>query len=1135
MSIFRRYRGAIALVLVLASLWAGLVAARAIFLGRVRDGLSRALRYDSLRLSVLPPSLVVEGIRSIAADPVFAAARADVTISPLALFRREKPLTVVLDKPSIRVSAAALKSLRGGPRERLVPPPFSLEKLLARGARATIELPAGVVETGDLKAVLTPEEDRFVLKAQAGTAVFRPRNGGDPFSARVSVVASGRGEDIVLHQVILEGRDAMVKAEGTFRNVSPPEMKLSASFRVGTPLLARAIDLPFAWEGAVHGAATATLTSGGLAVDLDVESPQFVWNGVSLGPMRGRGSLRPGREFRVDLDFEPPGAPPAAVALKIAGGRVDGEVRRIPLDPIMAFTEVPWPVLSPAWGTFRWENDVLTAEAEFRDDDGVPAGGRYPAAGRAVLTFDKASGDVDIRTDDLRTSFARARATCRIRNQKTVEAEIRGDVTDLKQCREFVEKVTATTFPFPEVRGAGTAEVKITGAIADPRVEARMSASPAGFDRLDAKFVEGSFTTLGTRFEGRFHVEDPDARGDLTVTADDTVARVRIERAEADARKILAGLDIPLALEGRATGSADVTVTETDESVSGEFRSPVLRFAGRALRDVDAALDWKGGVLSFPRVRFGVEAGTVSGRAMFGVVGRTYDVDLRAEKIDLSRLFPGATGLLDASVAGKGAFDREPLAGRFEVPDLLVPPLQKAAVRGDLSVRMDGDVPVLEVKGGILPGDNTFQGTLRVPPGDAPIEGEVRGSVGNLDLLLPWPGAQGRLNVLARVQGPRSAPELTAVADVAGSLLPLPRFAHALEDYSGLAVLQNGTVSIRSLQGKLGGGPVAASGEVRLGRGGIASIDVTAEGQDMLLSPLERTRAVADGTARLIKDDRRFVLEGNFNVRRLLYRRGVFEKFSFSSAEYEPEPDDFFAGLALNLRIRSGDDAWMENAMGRVNGRFDLTVSGTVESPLLLGTIEAKSGQVYFQDRTFRILKGRLSFFNPAAIEPYLEIRGETYVKDYRVTIAVEGLASNIKPEFSSSPPLPPEDVLALLALGESFKRTYQADRSSTLGTASLLSFQIAEQAKRRAEGLFSLDQFRIDPFVLGTSAEMTARLTVGKRLSRNLNILYSTNLTTQREEIVRMEWELSDDFSVVGTRNEWGRISFDVKVRKRF
>jgi translocation and assembly module TamB len=221
--------------------------------------------------------------------------------------------------------------------------------------------------------------------------------------------------------------------------------------------------------------------------------------------------------------------------------------------------------------------------------------------------------------------------------------------------------------------------------------------------------------------------------------------------------------------------------------------------------------------------------------------------------------------------------------------------------------------------------------------------------------------------------------------------------------------------------------------------------------------------------------------------------------------------------------------------LGKIQARFDLTIAGNIGSPIILGDIEGLRGNVYFQDRQFRVLRARLSFFNPISIEPYLDFQGETFLKDYRVTFSLSGLVDRLKPEFVSSPPLPPEDVLALLALGESFKRTYSYDTSSQLGTGSLLSYQFAEEAKKRAERLFSLDRFRIDPFVLGASTEMTARLTVGKKISRNIVLLYSTNLTSQREEIVRLEWEFSGNFSLVGMRDERGRISFDAKVRRRF
>ena len=148
----------------------------------------------------------------------------------------------------------------------------------------------------------------------------------------------------------------------------------------------------------------------------------------------------------------------------------------------------------------------------------------------------------------------------------------------------------------------------------------------------------------------------------------------------------------------------------------------------------------------------------------------------------------------------------------------------------------------------------------------------------------------------------------------------------------------------------------------------------------------------------------------------------------------------------------------------------DLTISGNMLVPIITGDIEVVEGEVLFQGREFKVLSGKVSFINPAKIEPYITFKGETYVKDYRVTFSLDGFMENLNPELTSSPPLPPEDVLALLAMGEAFKRTYQYDRSTQIGTASLLSFQLSEQAKKSAEGLFSIDRFRIDPYMMGAS-----------------------------------------------------------------
>jgi autotransporter translocation and assembly factor TamB len=377
--------------------------------------------------------------------------------------------------------------------------------------------------------------------------------------------------------------------------------------------------------------------------------------------------------------------------------------------------------------------------------------------------------------------------------------------------------------------------------------------------------------------------------------------------------------------------------------------------------------------------------------------------------------------------------------------------------------------------------------------------------------------------------------------------MPLPGFAYAVTGLTSTMRYLDGVLTVTSLGGKLGGGDLSGSGEVGIAEGGIASMDLRLGGKDMVLAPMERMRAQADASLRLLKDKKRFVTEGEIVFKRLTWRREIYEEFGFSSqAGTEPSEPSFFDGMSLNVRLRADENVAIENALGKFNGRFDLTAMGAFEAPVLVGDIDLGSGEFYFQDRSFRVIHGRLSFSGGVNSEAYFDFRGETYVKDFRVTLDLGGPVSRLRPEFTSSPPLPPDEILSLLALGDSFRRmyySYSGDRSTALNTASLLTYQIADLAKKRTGGLFSLDRFRIDPYIPESAPTgVAARITVGKKISKNLLVLYSTivaNSSVRAEidevPIFRMEWDISKRFSLVGGRDDRGRFGFDVKFRRRF
>jgi len=687
------------------------------------------------------------------------------------------------------------------------------------------------------------------------------------------------------------------------------------------------------------------------------------------------------------------------------------------------------------------------------------------------------------------------------------------------------------------MRGKGKASIRIFGNQSSPQVKAHFSLSPGGFDTFDVNSVVGEADIIRSDFLGKFTVDDPSMKGRIRILSNQDELNAEIHLDQGRVEKILPGLNINLPLEGE--GSGDFTVKQTDDNVQveGVFSSPLMKVYTQDLKDVRGKIVRQGEAIFFPELQCRIHQGTARGFAQIWLLNRKFNIDIKAENLACASLYSRLTGNLSFNLKGEGLLDQDSASGKFEIKDFFFPPFQKTDVKGDVSLSQGEKKLVVDVEGNFLPGENKFHVALNLPFDKQPTSADVNGTFTNIDLLLPWRGTKGEVNYIAEIRAAEVSPRLKGVIDFKGSVLPLPRFAHAFRDFTGLVFVEDGDVSVRSLQGKMGGGDVWGSGKVKLGKGGVEIIDLKLEGKDLLLSPLERTRALAHGSLRIVKDSNRLTLDVDFFLGRLSWRREIYERFGFYSPPYyqsRTEPG-FFDDLTLNIHLKADGNAWMKNSLGDIEGKFDLSIAGNVNSPILTGNIEALRGDINFQDRKFRILRGRVSFINPSRIEPYLEFKGETYVKDYRVTFSINGLLDRLNPEFSSSPPLPPEDVLALLAMGEAFKRTYSYDRSTQLSTASLLSFQLAEEAKKRAEKIFRIDSFRIDPFVMGSSAGTTARLSVGKRISRNFSILYSTNLSTQREDLVRIEWELSNDLSIVGIRDEEGRVSFDVKIYKRF
>jgi len=1131
-----RFKGLIFLGITLILIFSALILIKNIVLIQIKQRIHSSLNYSQMFFSSFPPSLIIEEVESHSFDPYFSARKISVRLSLKSIISRGKPLKIVIDEPELRLSSFEEEKPSLEKKEKDFTIPLFLETLHLTEGKLTYKSKEFELSSKGIHAVFSQNKSNFSIYSKIKENDLLIKGIDKNIKCNLYLVLNGRGKKVNLTRLSIKGSDGIIKTKGTINDIFQPDMELKTSSFINSSLMADLLKLPFEWEGDIKEKGLFSWRSSGFLYKSEVTSSSIGLNRVPMGEVKGQVRYDNGEGGNIKLSLKKRSQGSGYIEIDFNKKGVQGRVHQVSLQPIANEISIPWPIYSQSWGEFSLIDKELIVNAHFRDSTERTDPYQFPLNGAVRVMWD-GKERVLFSSPDIKSSFGDLEVNGELKINHNLDITIKGDIKDLNQAREFTGLVLEKKFEFPEIRGNGDAEIRIFGDYHTPQVKSDFSISQAGFDRLNAQFAKGTIELINNDFFGRFDIEDPSFRGIVGLFTNPNETRVEIRCFKGETSVILPALDLSFPINGEGSGSFEYREENGETKFDGVFSGESIDFAGQSLSKIKGRIEVDDDSIEFPEIDFDLWGGHIQGNLMMNTSKQSFDISLKGQEVDLSSISDSLKGLFSLNIEGKGNLEKDLVFGSYQIENLKFSSFKETGTQGEIKIGYHESHISVQIDGNFIPGENEFLWEMDIPLKRGEISGKVEGSLNNLDLLLPWKGTKGGINYLLNLRTHSGIPEIKGVVDFQGTQMPFPNFAHALENYSGLVFVDSNRFSIRSVRGEIGGGTIEASGEVRLGGSGIDYININAMGDQMLLSILERTRALTNGKLSLTKNEAGFILNGDFFIEKMLWGRELNEEISFSSKAYPSHSQDvgFFDELNLDIHLKADKNAWIENSLGSIQAGFDLTIKGSVYSPVIQGEIEALDGTVYFQDREFNLLQGRVSFFNPGVLDPYISFIGETYVKNYHVTFSLDGSLSNLRPEFNSSPPLPPEDVLALLALGQAFRRTYHYDRSIGQSTASLLSFQLSEEAKKRAEELFRIDRFRIDPFIMGSSAEMTARLTLGKKLSRNFFILYSTNLAAQREDITRIEWELSNDFSIVGTRDETGRISFDVKIHRRF
>jgi translocation and assembly module TamB len=436
------------------------------------------------------------------------------------------------------------------------------------------------------------------------------------------------------------------------------------------------------------------------------------------------------------------------------------------------------------------------------------------------------------------------------------------------------------------------------------------------------------------------------------------------------------------------------------------------------------------------------------------------------------------------------------------------------------------------------------------------------GGVANLGILQGFVQnvrSSGRMLVQAALEGPLRTPAVNGTMTLENGRLRHFALPHALENVSGVARFDTVGITLDELTGRLGGGPVEFGGRIGINGYQLGRLDVTLRGQSMRLRFPEGMRSLVDAELALEGTVDSATLSGDVTVRSAVYTR----RFEGGSGLLDLAGNSTRAVASLettvplryDVRILAPSTLRVENNTVRIVSNADLQLRGTYDRPLIFGRLEIERGEVTFEGRRYVVARGTVDFNNPTRIEPFFDVETETQVRvpgqTYRITVRAAGTLERLTPEFTADPPLPEVEVLSLLfgdvAPGRDVElRQYTATVTPQQQllrerAARALTGALSAEVGRIAEQTFGVDTFQLTPLLVDPNTQSSrldpaARLTIGKRLSDRIYLTYSRSLSSStRDQIILLEYDQTDRFSWILSRNEDRTYALDVRVRHAF
>ena len=451
-------------------------------------------------------------------------------------------------------------------------------------------------------------------------------------------------------------------------------------------------------------------------------------------------------------------------------------------------------------------------------------------------------------------------------------------------------------------------------------------------------------------------------------------------------------------------------------------------------------------------------------------------------------------------------------------------------------IRVDYANSVITLQPGEIQGTDTslrFQGNVPLQ-NTAPLTLTAQGDV-NLRLLRMLSSdlkSSGSLNINLHGGGSTQHPEVQGdirLQDVALSTLSVPV---GLDKVNGTLTLADNRLQITQLTGQMGGGDITATGGIALRPQ--LQMNVAVSAKSVRLRYPEGMRSLINSDLTFAGNSDAASLDGRVLIDSLGFSKDFdIADFTsqFSGNAPPPAGNTFADKVKLNIAVQSTAQLAAVSSELSLEGQANLRVIGTASDPVIVGRTELTSGELFFMKRRYQIERAIVNFTDPNRTTPVVNMLITTTINQYNLSLTVIGPVEKLRTSYVSDPPLPPVDIINLIARGQ----TTEEAAPPSMGANSVIANGLASQVSGKMEKLAGLSSLQIDPLLGGNNSNPSARVALQQRVTKNFLFTFSTDITSAEQEIVQGEYQINKRWSVSATRDASGGFSVDGKFHSTF